>query len=402
MADVISGGGDAPRRSWRSRRVAAVVVAVVVGGGLIWLVVHGRGRAGGGAAPAPSPPSAGVPSSPSISYPADYTARSVAGRTGIVVLTAGAELELVGLDDGHVTPVLSAAKGAPGHTVATTPSSARLLRSGTATIVISCDTAVCSPAPIYAVADGSTSAIALGRHDSAAPGADGTVLLLDQTDPQGQPDTAVTTAVPVNLAATKVGAAFATRGQQGILAGLTSGMLVVGPTGGSLVDPVTGATSQIFPGLVQAADATTVVSTYTDGCTVVRCVLNWTDLTSGTTTTVQLPAGEAAGALGVFSPDGKTLALDVFEGGDVTTGAPIGQRVYLLRAHANAVPVVGSAVRGDTMLNLAWSLDGTQLILDATPFGHPDRHSIAVAAIDHPIVKRVRASSFPGSTVATW
>jgi hypothetical protein len=215
------------------------------------------------------------------------------------------------------------------------------------------------PTPVFYLADHAQRAITAGSASLVAPAAVKGQMWLTTYRPEADLGRTPGVAQQYNGAGAKVGAPVTLPAGYGITQGTRRGLLLVSlsPTerdagnAERLWDPSTGKVLRSFGGVV-AVNATAVA--YAPPC-VLTCPVHVFNFTSGREVTIKMRPTDAA-ASGVFSPDGRFLALQVSRGnGDVGDGgASAIQLEVASAASGRAVVVPHVFVSSDALAGFGW------------------------------------------------
>jgi hypothetical protein len=374
--DVVAGGAEPGFRRHRSVWFARIGGAALVAGLMAAALSARQPARHQAAAPAPSASAAPV----GVDNPDGSTGSAFSKLTGERLVSVGpprtildaatgkslgtnATVDLLDLDTAQVRPVQAAAP------VVTSPSDQLIPVKG-GVVIAPCDG--CGAGRVYALPDGATTAVSLGEHDSAAPAADGNVLLVDARNQlltagdAPRPYRAV--AHEVDIAGTAIGVPFSAPSGDHLIRGVTGGFLTTSPAGSAVISAA-GTTIISFSGTIYASDSTTVV--WARSCSQLYCAMLWTNLATMTTITEPaFPAQSFAVADAAFSPDSHTLAIVGWQGDPDITGKPQTQQVFFIRdPKKSPVAIAGSELRGDLAVSMAWSTDGKYVFFATSPQG---------------------------------
>jgi len=374
--DVVTGGGEPGERRRGSAWFARVGGAVVVIGLVAAALSTHHSAHDQTVDPIPSAPAS--PSPVSVDNPDGFTGATFTGAIGEQLVSVGPPRTILDAATGHVLGAdaavnlidLDRCQVVPlrGPTPIVTSPSTQLVAVNGGTVIAPCDG--CGAGEVYALPADSSTAIALGQHDSAAPAADGNVLLIDARNQlltagdSPRPYRAI--AHEVDVTGKTIGTSVAAPSGEHVIRGVNGGFLLTG-TSGSEVMSLAGTVTASFPGTVYAADSSTVV--WARSCDQAFCAMLWTDLATMTTTTgPAFPAGSFAVPDAAFSSDGRTLAIVAWQGDADITGKPQTQQIFFVRGpHAVPTAIDGTELRGNLALSLAWSPDGKYVFLATSP-----------------------------------
>jgi len=263
------------------------------------------------------------------------------------LLVDGAGLRIVDVDRDTITPVPPLAQ-----------MHAKLLfvpvRGGDAFTLYTCETASCSQ--VYFVPAGGDRAVPVTKGTGVAAAADGRDLWVTTADARGH-----SLVRQISVDGRPRSPAYPIPADRYVLRGTDAGLMTLaadpaGEPAGQLWDPVTGHTGATFANLVAVASNT--VAWLGPGCVQISCPLRLTDLSSGHTRTVPVPAG-AVIDLATFSPDAAQLAvaMEIGGGGIGPTTAGV---VDVATGRLVRLPGTTTSGGGPTF---AWSRDGAWLAL---------------------------------------
>jgi hypothetical protein len=357
VEDIISHGDERPPRDGRRRLlVGAALVAAVV------LVVvqhlphdrHGGTHVAGGRGPGGRPLPIQPPTDPGALPPSGIIGNTAAWAPDARLPRSGARPDWFWPAMGRVAPILGLPSGRVGYVFtrlaggwAIQPDPAGPAGCG------NCD----APAPVFYLADRARRAVLVSSASLVAPAAaDGRMWLTTYAPGSGHGRTPGV-AQQYNGSGAKIGAPVTLPAGYGITQGTRRGLLLVSLSligqgnADRLWNPATGKVLHRFDGVV-AVNATAVA--FAPPCTR-TCPVRVFNVTSGRQVTVKMRPSDSVTS-GVFSPDGRFLALQIGRGnGEVSDGGASATQLEVASAatgHAVVVPHI--FVSSDALAAFGW------------------------------------------------
>jgi hypothetical protein len=365
LEDIISHGGERPPRDGRRR---LLVGAVLVAAAVLVVVQHlphdrpGGAHVAGGRGPGGLP--VRPPADPAALPPTGITGNTAAWAPDVRLPRSGARPDWFWPAMGRVAPILGLPSGRAGYVFTR-------LAGGWAIQPAPAGPAGCSscdaPAPVFYLADRARQAVLVARASLVAPAAgDGRMWLTTYARGSGPGRTAgaaqqyngsgARIGVPVTLPA---GYAITQGTRRGLL--LASLSLVGQGNAVRLWNPSTGKVLRRFGGVV-AVSATAVA--YAPPCAR-TCPVHVFNVTSGRQVTVKMRPTDSVSS-GVFSPDGRFLALQINRGnGEVSDGGESATQLEVASAATGQAAVVPRIfVSSDALAAFGWPGSRDDLIAE--------------------------------------
>lgn len=357
VEDVISQGGERPPRDGRRRLLAgAALVAAVV----LVVVQHlphdrpGGTRVAGGRDSGGRPVPGQLPADPAALPPSGIIGKTASWAPDVRLPQSGARPDWFWPAMGRVAPISGLPSGRPGYVFtrlaggwAIQPDPAGPAGCG------KCD----APAPVFYLADRARRAVLVSSASVVAPAAAGGQMWLTTYAPGSGRGRTRGVAQLYNGSGARIGAPVTLPAGYGITQGTRRGLLLVSlnltgqGNADKLWNPATGKVLRRFDGVV-AVNATAVA--YTPPCAQ-TCPVHVFNVTSGRQVTVKMRPTDSVTA-GVFSPDGRFLALQISRGnGEVSDGGASAAQLEVASAatgHATVVPRI--FVSSDALAAFGW------------------------------------------------
>lgn len=219
--------------------------------------------------------------------------------------------------------------------------------------------------PVYFLADRAQSAIRVGTADQVAPAATAGALWLTSYPPGADLSTAAGAAREVSVGGAPRGPVVRLPAGYVIYRATDRGLLLTpaiqrpGATADKLWDPATARAGRTFPRVI-AASASEIA--WVTPCAPL-CRVHVLDLATGQRTLVGL-AGASSAANAAFSPDGRSLALEVsfFNGAD--DGATATQLDVASMASGHLTVVPGTSASSDALAGFGWPAGSRTLVAE--------------------------------------
>jgi hypothetical protein len=367
VEDVISQGDERPPRDGRRRLlVGAALVAVAV----LVVVQHlphdrpGGTRVANGRGPGGRPVPVQLPADPAALPPSGIIGRTAAWAPDVRLPRSGARPDWFWPAMGRIAPILGLPSGRPGYVFtrlvggwAIQPDPARPAACGNCAAL----------GPVYYLADRARRAVLVSRARLVAPAAADGHMWLTSYAPGSDLGRTPGVAQQYTGSGARIGAPVTLPAGYGITQGTTRGLLLVSLSLGGqgnadrLWNPATGKVLRRFDGVV-AVNATAVA--YAPPCAR-TCPVDVFNVTSGRRFTVKMRPTDSVTA-GVFSPDGRFLALQISRGnGEVSDGGASAAQLEVASAasgHATVVPRI--FVSSDALAAFGWPGSRDDLIAE--------------------------------------
>jgi hypothetical protein len=384
MDDILSQGADRDPSPWPRRLAIIAAVIVVVTGGAIYLGRSGHPHAPAVAHQTAAAQQASVPASPAsapagpdvLSLPPE--AGGIAGPTlawnqGLRLPVAGAQPAWFSPASGHLEQI----GGLPAD-----PSGYQFTRvtggwavQASVALPAGCGSCAGAAVPVWFLADGAGSVRPIGTGNLVAPAATAGAVWLTSYPPGVNMATAAGTAREVSGAGALARPVRLPPGyaiDQG-----TDGGLLLAPVDGqqqsaaayTLWDPSSPHASQVISGVLAASPSEVA---WTSQCAL-DCSVQTLDLATGKQARIALPAGSSA-ASGMFSPDGRFLALQV-SFGNAGDGGELAMQLEVAPAGGGGLTVVpGTFASSDALVGFGWPASGDNLVAE---FGFTTKTQLA-------------------------
>src|ERR1700678_1398321 len=363
--DILSQGDDRETSRWpRPLGVIAAVPAVAVGG-IVYLTQPGHGRTAASAAqPTPATSSAAV--AEPLLEPMPVGPNGIIGQTGH--WEDSLRLPVTGRQPAWYSPATGRSYATGG--LPADGSGYQFTRVGGGWAVqadapakTACGDCAGPPRPVWFLADGARSAIAVGAADLVAPAVGARALWLTSYPPAADPGTSAGVAREVSgtgaLLAPPVtlppGSAIDQATDRGLL--LTSANEQAGTAVYTLWDPASPRSDRTFDNVI-AASATEIA--WTSRCAPTTCSVQVLDLATGRPTAIALPARSTA-ANAAFSPSGAFIAIQLSYGLD---GALAMRLDVASVADGRLTEVPGTSVSSDALFSFGWPSSGDSLVAE--------------------------------------
>ena len=372
VSDILSQGRDREPRGRRWQLAAAAAgIAVALAAAFIWylpsLRQQGAQTMPGAAVPSPAAP--GEPGSPAATpsplptTPTLMTGQPLPRDAGLWLLLGGHRPAWLSVATGRAEPI----RGLPG-----SDTGYQLIRVAGGWAAqpfpagdIDCDSCATGPLPVYYVADGSRAASRIGAADFTAPAASAGALWLVSYRRGADMSTAAGTAQEVSVTGAALGPRLRLPAGYVIDQGTRAGLLLVPELAGSspvryeLWDPGTRQVTRSFVNLIAASPAEIA---WMPGCTA-SCRVHVLDLADGHVQEISLP-GRSTAYDGVFSPDGRLLALLVTARVTAAGRASAVRLLVAVVASGRLTAVPGTTIGSYNKVDFGWQAGSRRLIAD--------------------------------------
>jgi len=380
VSDIISYGKDRePRRPRRGLMVIAACVSAALAAAFLW---YGPGVRHHGGQPKPGALATGRATQDSDSQavpdplptkPALMTGQPLPRTSSLRLLLGGQTPAWLLVPSGRTEPIA----GLPGRGSSSYmifPAAGGWTAQPPLLPPLSCEKCAPSPQPVYYIADGSPAARRIGTSNvQPAPAADPGAVWLMGYRPGADMSTAAATAQQVSAAGAALGPRLRLPAGYWIYQGTHAGLLLVqvqadsGPFRYELWDPATQRVTRSFVNVI-AVSPTQIA--WTPACTS-SCQVHVLNLADGQTRNIALPARSTSGQ-GVFSPDGRLLALLVTSGVAANGNPARNQLMVATVATGRVATVPGSTLGYGIGVVFGWQPGSHRLIadVDAAVTGH--------------------------------
>ncbi len=369
MPDILSQGRDREPRPW-PRRVAAIAALLLVAVAIVTHLPrhrHAAARPGRAAATGTSGP---------LSVSA--TGPAVAGLSGEPVGVAGPTLPWPGSlrlpvtgaqpawfwpATGHLQRIGGLPRDGSGYSF-TRVGGGWAVQPGSA-VRPGCGSCAGAPVPVYFLGDRARSVTPVGTADAVAPAAVAGALWLTSYPPGADMSTAAGTAREVSAAGQPPGPPVRLPAGYRIYQATGRGLLLApviqrpGATADRLWDPSAARTVRTFSGVIAASAGKIAWATR---CAPL-CRVHVLDLATGRDTVVGLP-GASSAANAAFSPNGKSLALEVSLYNGTDNGALATQLVVASAASGRLTVVPQTFASSDALAGFGWPADSHALVAE--------------------------------------
>jgi hypothetical protein len=383
VSDILSQGGDrepGPRRRW----VAAIAVLALV---TVLIVLHLPHHRPSVAQPRPAPAApSSVPLGPGSPGPGGLSGLAMSRDSRLRLPVTGPRPAWLSPSTGREEPVGGLPRDSSGY---------QFTRVGRGWAVranaggrLRCGSCAGPLLPVYYLADGAKSVTRVGTADDVAPAASARALWLTSYPPGSNMSTTAGTAQQVSVAGIAAGRPLRLPARYVIDQGTDRGLLLApmdqaGTAAYRLWDPAAPGAGRSFERVMAASPGQVAWATRCAPLCHVRVV----DLATGRYTAIALP-GASSAVNGVFSPDGKFLAVQVSLSGRGGGGALAMQLDVASITSHRPVVVPGIQVSSDALESFGWPAPGDDLVAELSFIAkvqvaswHPGARHLAVAVI---------------------
>jgi hypothetical protein len=368
MEDIISQGADRPPGGWRRKLVVVAALAAVIALVLVEHLPHGAGtsrrhQSAAGVRRTGHGVSISIPEVPQ--GPSGIIGSAFPVAAGSRLPRTGAQPDWFWPAKGSIEPIGGLPSDRFGYVFTRVDGGWAIQPDPPGPA--GCGDCTGPPVPVYYLGNHAQTATMVGSADQVAPGAaSGSLWLTTYPADTGlgrvqglareYSGTGATDGPPVRLPA---GTAIAAATSRGLL--LTSTAVTGQGAVDQLWNPNTRRVTGSFPGVI-AASADTIA--YLPTCRN-SCPVHVLDLVTGHDIALKLTKGNSVTA-GVFSPDGRYLALQVSfgDGGD---GGALAMQLEVATVRTGKLAIVPHTwVSSDALSGFGWSGDGDSLVAELT------------------------------------